>query len=231
MKTLLTSLLIFGTWLLAQGQIDFKITEENKAMSKGSYNALVIQLPNTSSKQVNKLWNKYLKNFKGKTKYDRKGSEYFSDNAYIKGMSDNTVDITAKIYDKGEQGTELAVWFNLGVTYLSSQQHAERYPIGAKVLQDFGLLVSSDLIEAQLKEEEKILESMNDTLKTLVKEEKAATDEIAKQENIIKKAEEHIEGAKQSIEESQNAQNEQTEHIKAQEKRIEAIRRKLKELK
>ena len=64
-----------------------------------------------------------IKNFKGKLKYNRKIDEYFSDNAEIKDMSENAVDIISKVYDNGAEGTTVAIWFNLGVTYLSSEKY------------------------------------------------------------------------------------------------------------
>lgn len=104
MKSIVSIFILFTityTTTFAQTGFEFKILEENRSMSKGNANALIVNLPNTSYKQVNKLWNKYLKNFKGKMKYNRKIDEYFSDNAEIKDMSENAVDIISKIYDNG----------------------------------------------------------------------------------------------------------------------------------
>ena len=84
MKTIVFTLILLSvacTTMFAQDDFEFKVLEENRTMTKGSANALVVNLPNTSYKEVNKLWSKYLKNFKGKIKYDRKAQEYFSDNA------------------------------------------------------------------------------------------------------------------------------------------------------
>lgn len=212
----------------AQTSFEFKVLEENRSMTKGNANALIINLPNTSYKKVSKLWSKYLKNFRGKIKYNRKVNEYFSDNAEIKDMSENTVDITSKVYDNGAEGTSIAIWFNLGVTYLSSKEFPERYVLGEKVLKDFSLLVSADMIAAQLKEEEKKLESMKETLKDLEKQQTNSEDNIAKQKEIIKKAEESIVQSNKDIEESIAAQTQEKLHIKDQEKLIETIQRKLK---
>jgi len=231
MKTIATIFILFTmayTTTFAQTDFEFKVLEENRSMTKGSANALIVNLPNTSYKQVNKLWSKYLKNFKGKTKYNRKIDEYFSDNAEIKDMSENAVDIISKVYDNGEEGTTVAVWFNLGVTYLSAEKHPERYPFGEKLLKDFSLLVSADMIAAQLKEEEKRLVSMNDTLKSLEKEKTQSEANITKQKEIIIKAEASIVQSEKDIEGNLEDQGKQKLSIKEQEKIIETIKRKLK---
>ncbi len=212
----------------SQTNFEFKVLEENRSMSKGNANALIVNLPNTSYKQVNKLWNKYIKNFKGKLKYNRKIDEYFSDNAEVKDMSENAVDIISKVYDNGAEGTTVAIWFNLGVTYLSAEKYPERYPSGEKILKDFSLLVSADMIAAQLKEEEKRLENMNDTLKSLEKAKVQSEANITKQKEIITKAEASIVKSEKDIEGNLDNQGKQKLNIKEQEKVIETIKRKLK---
>lgn len=231
MKSIVSIFILFTiayTTTFAQTDFEFKVLEENRSMSKGNANALIVNLPNTSYKQVNKLWNKYLKNFKGKMKYNRKIDEYFSDNAEIKDMSENAVDIISKIYDNGTEGTTIAIWFNLGVTYLSAEKHPERYPSGEKILKDFSLLISADIIAAQLKEEEKRLESMNDTLKSLEKDNAQSENNMTKQKEIIAKAEASIARSEKDIEENLGLQGKQKLNIKEQEKVIETIKRKLK---
>lgn len=227
LTTLLTVfLLVFSSSLFAQ--IELKVQEGTRSTSEGAANALILQLPNTSYKQVNKLWGKYIKDYKGKTKYDRKTNEYFTDDAEVKDMSNNTVDITAKVNDKGEQGTELVVWFNLGVTYLSATEYPERYAIGEKIVRDFGLLVSADLIEEQLKIEEKKLVDYNEELKKLAQKKTAEDNNIKKQKENIAKAEESIKTSENVIAENAKEQDVQKTTIKEQEVLIEDIKRKLK---
>jgi hypothetical protein len=231
MKTIVSIFILFTmayNTAFAQTDFEFKVLEENRSMSKGNANALIINLPNTSYKQVNKLWNKYIKNFKGKLKYNRKIDEYFSDNAEVKDMSENAVDIISKVYDNGAEGTTVAIWFNLGVTYLSAEKYPERYPSGEKILKDFSLLVSADMIAAQLKEEEKRLENMNDTLKSLEKAKVQSEANITKQKEIITKAEASIVKSEKDIEGNLDNQGKQKLNIKEQEKVIETIKRKLK---
>lgn len=231
MKTAILIFVLFAlsyTTAFAQSSFEFKVMEETRAMTKGSANALIVNLPNTSYKKVNKMWSRYLKNFRGKTKYNRKANEYFSDNAEITAMSENAVDIISKVYDNGEEGTTVAVWFNLGVTYLSASKYPERYAAGEKILKDFSLLVSADMIAAQLKEEEKELEEMKDNLQDLEKKKAAEDANITKQKQNIIKAEASIVQSEKTIEKNVADQGAQKVDIKEQEKIIETIKRKLK---
>ncbi len=226
--TILVLMTIAYTTVIAQSEFEFKVLEENRAMTKGSANALIVHLPNTTYKKVNKLWSKYLRNFRGKMKYNRKRKEYFVDNAELKEMSDNAVDITSKIQDNGTEGTTVVVWFNLGVTYLSSDQYPERYLVGAKLLKEFSLLASADMIAEQLKEEEKLLATMKDTYEDLEKDKASEENNITKQKQTIIKAEASIATSERKIEENLEAQEKQKLSIKEQEKIVEQVKRKLK---
>lgn len=222
------SLSVFQGTLYAQGEP--QIEEATKSMSKGSFNALVVDLPQSSYKKAQKMWKKYSKNLRGKLKYDRKADEYFLDNAEIKDISENSIDITAQIYQKGENGSEMTVWFNLGVTYLSSEEHPERFAVAHAILSDFSLLVSADWLKERLKEEEKTLDGMNSELNDLENIKLDEEKNIQKQEEIIAKAEESIKNSENTIEKNVDDQAKQGTVISDQEKVIEGIKKKLKKL-
>ena len=160
--------MVFTSSLFAQ--LNVAVKEETKAMSKGNYNALVALLPGTSIKDVERFWKQHLKKFKGKVRYERKVNEHVVDDATIKGMSDNTVDIYSKVEESGAEGVLLSVWFNLGASYLSSKDYSDRFPAGEKILLDFVDQVSVDLILDELKLQEKILKDRETELKKLEKE-------------------------------------------------------------
>jgi len=232
MKTLMITLLTLLTLVSTSwGQIDSPVKEETKANSKGSFNALTMELPGTTSKGVQKAWGKFIKKLKGKTKFDRKMNEYIADNATIEDMSDNTVDIIMKIEERGEDGTAISVWFNLGVSYLSSKDYAERYPAGEKILKEFANLVSADMIEEELKEAEKQLKELEDALKKLEKEEAQRIKDIETYRATIKKMEESIITAEGDIKKSEEDQGNATLTIEEQKKIVEDIQKRLDSVK
>ena len=215
---------------LAWAQKGVAIREETRPMSKGSYNALVMDLPGTNVKQVEKAWKDYIGTYKGKTSYDKKSSETFTDDAIIKDMSDNTVDIHAKVSET-TNGTQLHVWFNLGVTFLSSKDFPKQYPAGEKIVQQFATTVSTDLLESELKEQEKLLKNLEDDLKKLEKDKASEEKEIKSQQEAIKKAQEAISKAQTNIETNQKSQGEKKAEIEAQRKAVEKVKDDLKKIK
>lgn len=232
MKTLLLlSALFLGIISNSWAQIKPLIKEETKSNSKGSFNALVMELPGTSSKEVGKAWSKFAKKYKGKTKYDRRGNEYITEDATIKDMSDNTVDIIAKVEDRGQDGSVITVWYNLGVSYLSSKDFAERYPAGEKLLKDFANNVSADMIEEELKEAEKLLKTYESNLSKLEKEEKQRTKDIEDYKNTITKMEQNIVEAENDVKESKENQGKAKVEIDGQKKVVDEIKQRLESVK
>ncbi|MCH2046271.1 MAG: hypothetical protein MK212_19305 [Saprospiraceae bacterium] len=212
-------------------QIQATIKEETRSMSKGSFNCLILDLPGTNVKDVAKAWQKYIKSYKGKTKFDRKSDEYITDDAEIKNMSDNTVDITAKIVTKGDVGCELVVWYNLGVTYLSSNEYADRYPAGEAVLQGFTKEVSLELIEAELKDEEKKLKELGDELKKMEKEQEDLEKDIENYKQTITEMEQKIKDTETGIEENKTSQETKKTEMSDQTKVIEEVKQRLESVK
>lgn len=219
----------FSTTLFAQLKVAIK--EETKAMSKGNFNALVAVLPGTSVKDVERFWKQHLKKFKGKLRYERKVNEHIVDDATIKDMSDNTVDIFSKVEESGAEGVSLSVWFNLGASFLSSKDYSDRYPAGEKILLDFVDQVSVDLILDELKLQEKILKERENELKKLEKEKADHEKDIDNAKKTIKKMEENIEKAEGDIEKNIEAQKDKTGEIEAQKKVVEEVNQRLQSVK
>ncbi len=197
-----------------------QVTEGTKNMSLGSNNSLTISLKGTQSKAVDAAWTKYLKDYKGKTKMNKKSGELFSDNATVEGMSANTVDIYSKTVQNGEN-VELTVWFDLGGAYVTSASHPEAYTVGDKILTEFSQTVSTAAIEEEIKMEEDAMGKMENDLKSLIKEKSNLTDEIAKCEAKIAEA-------KAKIETNEAAQAEQQKLMDAQKEKVKMVKSKLK---
>jgi len=228
---LIVALIVCQTGLFAQlPDFEFKVTESTQSMSEGSANAFVVSFPKASEKTVAKNWKTYAKKFKGKLSYDKNQGEYFLDNAELKEMSENNVDVRAKIIQKGE-GVELVVWFNLGVTYLSSSEHAERYPSAETFLHKFDLMIYGELMKEQLKEEEKAMKLMGKELKKIEKAQEKEQKAIDKEQKAIEKAQKAIDESKEVIAEQEEAKAKQNAEIEYQNQLIEKINAKIKEAK
>lgn len=222
---------LFSFAAISIAQIQSTIKEETRANSLGSYNALVMELPGVSEKEASKQWQKYVGKFKGKTKYERKANEYFSDDSSIKEMSDNAVDITAKIEARGDAGSVIYVWFNLGVTYLSSKDYPDRYPAGEKTLKDFAKEVSLDMITAELEAATKKLKELEEMLKKQEKDEAQLTKDIEEYKATIRKMEENITKAEGDIKKSEEDQGNSKLSIEEQKKIVADIQKRLDSVK
>lgn len=167
-------------------QID--IVEEAKTMSAGINNGFTLILPSDNTKTNLDLWKKLMKKYKGKTKYNKKTGEVFTDNANIDDMSDNDVDVYAKI-----DGNQITVWYDLGGAYLNSLDHNEKYPAAELIFENYYNNVSKLMAENDLKMKEKKEKELEKELKKLEKENKKYHETIEKAKKMIAEAEKGIE--------------------------------------
>ena len=231
-KLILPLMLLLGmTSNAVLAQVEATMKEEMRAMSEGNFNCIVMAFPATSADKVGDVWDKFIKDYKGKTKYDRKMKEYFTDNATIKGMSDNTVDVYAKVEDRGEAGSEIAIWYNLGVTYLSKKDFPTQFAVAEEMLNKFTKRLNAALLEELLKAEEKALKGMEGDLKDLVKEEEKRKKDIEDYKETIKKMEESIKKAEEDVKAKLEEQGGKKKEIDDQTKKITELKQKISTMK
>ncbi len=229
------ALIVFFTILAAHlfSQNQPTITEENRQNSKGNFNALVMELPGKISDAdfVRNEWLRFVKKYKGKTSYNKKTDECFSDNAKIKSMSDNTVDITVKVISKDAQTLELIIWYNLGITYLSSKEYSEGIAVAETMLNDFAKLVYINNFKEILREEESLLKTMNRTLSSTKKEGEKFEKRISDYEDEIEKIKKKIVELKEEETANKSEQQKQKAEIDKQEKKIIDVKKEIDNLK
>lgn len=213
MKRITFLAIIFLTFSMI---VSAQITESEQYMSQGTYNALSIELPTGSEKSAPKDWAKFFKKY-GKTKRNRKTDEYFTDNASIIGMSNNSVDVYATF-----NGNVMTTWFDLGGTYLSSSDNG--FATGEQILLDFGLHLKMKQVDEELKEEAKTMKGLQSDMKKLEKSKATLEKNIENWKARIAKAEADIE---QNIKD----QEAKTIQIGNQEVIIEQVKARLEELK
>lgn len=222
MEKIITKSLLFILFILpsfAFGQI----IEEDKSMSLGIKNALILELPGTSEKIVDKLWKKYSKDFEGKTKKDRRSDEWFTDDGSIVGIGGaNTLDVYARIGSIGD-AVSLTTWFDLGGSFLSSYEHPDEYDEAQKILLRFALEVAIESTKIELQEEEKKMKDLDNKLKRLQRDKENYEKEIVM-------AKERIEKAEANIIANEKDQGSTTEAIDTQKGVIEQVQEKLRQL-
>jgi hypothetical protein len=207
-------------------QADPKISEQIRPNSKGSFNALVMELPGKlkSLDLIEKEWKSYIKKYKGKVSYSKKTDELFSDDATIKEMSENTVDITCKIVPKDADNFEVVVWFNLGIVYLSSKEYAQGMAAAQVIMKDFSKIVFLNLYKDKLKAEESVLKELNKELNKTQKEAESFEKNIKDYEADIVKIQKKIAKTKESLNSNKEKQINQKAEVDKQEKIVEATK-------
>ncbi len=167
-------------------------TEVFEFMSQGQRPGIRISIPKADANDVTKSWKKYLKNFGAKPKMY--GSEFLSKEAYIDGLSENTLDIYSTIQPYPE-GTLLKVFMDMGKEsgYLSSPSNAEQYDIALALLKDFAITESFKAIDEELEQEEKLLYQMDRERQKLQTEYEQLIKDIENYKQAIQKAETDIE--------------------------------------
>lgn len=225
LKDLLFSLSFLFLLVFAGSNIlSAQVSSQRMSMSRGSNDALILELPTADEKLVSKLWPDWLKeNYEVRTKKVKKTKgEQQSLNFSIPGVSaGSNVDMYSMVRTSGG-GSELIVWIATTDGYLSPELGSGRYLEAEKMLMRYALAVSRTQIEMQIEEEEK-------TLKDMEKELERVTKEKEKLENDIVEAERAIEKARADIETNLGDQDNKRREIEAQIEQIEATKRKLRD--
>ncbi|MEM9821123.1 MAG: hypothetical protein AAF985_08630 [Bacteroidota bacterium] len=219
----LNLLLICCTFLLALPKGQSQISEDLKSMSLGVNNALVLELPDAKEKFVEKQWKKYIKQYDGKTKRNKKADEYYTENAEIVDIGGaNPVDVYCRMAESGSD-VDVILWIEKDGEFISSSDHPEEYTEAEKILMRFALDVTREKIKIEIKEEENKLKKLNKKLKKL---ERAN----ANYHRSIEVAKEKIRKNEANIEQNEVDQDDTRTSIEAQMAILEAVKKRLSDL-
>lgn len=213
----------FLTLLFSQTSFS-QVTESDEQMAAGTFNALSIALEITDTKLADKVWKNFVKNYGGKVKKVKGGSETLTADAEIIGINGVTpMNIYAKITGGSGSPVELTVWFDLGDGYLSSSQ-TEKYAEAERFLKKYELETRIESTNIELDDTEKKLRSVESELEKLKRQNSGLHKDI---ENYEKK----IQQAKDDIVKNESQQTEAGTKIELQKEITEEINNRLRELK
>lgn len=221
MKLLQFAILFF--FVLNFNATNAQISEEQKSMTLGVKNALVLEIPDAEAKLIEKWWKKFMSEYDGKTKKVKKSDEWMTEGADIPGISKGK---SLTIYSRTEDyrnSTSQVVWFGIGSDYVSSASHRDAYVECQKVMMRFGLFITKEMIKMELADEEKEMKSLQGELKKLKNQNESYHKQIEKAKEQIKKAEEAI--AKNEIE-----QETKLGEIKEQTSVVDEVKGRLNEI-
>jgi hypothetical protein len=235
MKNLLLSLCLVSAALSAASA---QIREQNAPMSQGTNTCLTMDLPAAQADHAREVWEKFAKDFDGKTKYDKKTGEVFTDNAVIKDINgNNTIDLYATFRQVGPD-VQLSVWFNLGGAYLNSRDHGQAFASGQNVLYRYSREFARHQQQELVKAEKKKAEELQDQLKGLEREKgglekdnEGLLKDIESYKKKIAEAEKQIGDNKGKIDNNDRARRAKQEEIEKQNQKVKDAEKTLEGIK
>lgn len=216
MKSITGILLLLFVTTIAFSQKTYTVTETEKSMYKGTHPALTMTFEGVSVKVAEDEWKGFIKSYKGKTKEDKKGKVWFTDDAKLEKVSENTIDLYTS-FTEVPGGTNVSVWFDLGGAYLSSGLERSKTEEAKKVLQNYGHAISKYLAKEDWDMQVKNLDEMGKSLKKM----QGTQSDLQKKIEELKAEMMTLEAElQQNLSEQQNQQN----VMKAQEKAVESAK-------
>ncbi len=217
-KTFLASVILLTSLFVSAQKIEVK--EDNVKIGGAKNPALVVTIYEADKSTVEKAWKSLMKDYGAKV---TNKDEIFADNATIKDMSANTVDVYATAEEK-DNTIVFTVAFDLGGAFVSSSTHSDQYKVAEKLVRKFAVDVSKEAVEAKLAAEKKKQKELESDLADLVKEKAKLTDAIAEYNKKIA-------DAQKKIETNTTDQDAATKAIETQTKAVELVQKKLDSIK
>ena len=221
MKIFIILVIVFLFNYQSFSQKKITIDERTKSFADGSHNALIVNIYEADEDLILKEWKRLMKDYKAKVSSKK---ETFADDAMIKNLSPNTVDIYAFAEKNSDGDFNLVVAFDLGGAYLSSSQHSDKYRTAEKILHEFAVSTAKEAIKDQLKDEEHNLSRMEKDQQSFERD----------KENLLKNIEDYkqkIIKAEDDIKTNEKNQETKKEEISKQQKFITEIKEKQSNIK
>ncbi|MEZ5007462.1 MAG: hypothetical protein R2753_04820 [Chitinophagales bacterium] len=223
MKNIIILFALIFTISLGFAQDRVGISEVQMSTSKGDQPAFEFFVPDTDAKTVLDAWNKFHKNLKVKPKQDKtQKNYYFSDNAFLQELSENTIDIYTRIYETNG-GVRFTCAFDLGGVFISSEKTLDKYNKTKLILNKFYAQMAMDAIVAEIEKELLALESIK-------KEYDNIDNEIANFDKEIKDYEVKIKAQEKSEVEVESALIDKSSELSNKQKELAAKKDELKEI-
>ncbi len=196
-RRLLLCLLVWVPFVL-WAQNDFQIPIRTGAgelqaiessMSAGRYPALSITLPGLENKEVEKVLRDYLKDLDGRApKYNRRKREFFVEGAFMPGISEQPVNVYARISPRGSNSAEVIFWFDTGETFLDTRKSSKRLAAAEEWVTIFDREVRLAGADVVIEKEERFLRDLEKEREQLARKEERLKSNIARWEEEIAEA-------------------------------------------
>lgn len=190
------------------------VTETEAYIAGAKQNALVGRIPKGDIEQVSKEWKNLMKKCKGSVSGK---DELFADNAIIKSISENPMDVYARVEKGRDDEIKITVAFDLGGYFMTSSQQPVLFKNAQKFIEKFVVSQSKSAYKNTLKGEEKVLSALEKDKKKLEKE----NSKIAKKNDDLRK---QIQDNMQKIKHNQTTIENTGKMMMDQESKIKGIK-------
>jgi hypothetical protein len=200
-----------------------EVFEQDRPMSLGMKPAHVILLQMNDVRDIEKMWDDYMREMGIKMKRNRKADEYFSEESELYSIGKgNTFNLYSRIQEQGD-GAEIMVWVDLGSEFLTTSDNPSESKGLTEILLGFEKEVRIEKVRRELESEEDRLKEMNKDLENLVSDNERFHENIEDAKKEIKENEKNIENNLKEQESSKKKIKEQKVLMEAIKKRMEAI--------
>ncbi|MBI2269268.1 MAG: hypothetical protein HYU69_02810 [Bacteroidetes bacterium] len=200
-----------------------KITESVERIGEpgAKNNVLAVIISEATPEEIESDWKALTKSYKAKV--STMEDVIFSDNAVIKSISNNTIDMYARSEKIKEGETRFIIGFNLGGAYLSSILHPEQFREIKQIVNDFAVKTTRDAIANKLKAAQKVLDKLSDEQKNLVKKNETLNKDVETNKQKIEELKEKIKREEEELVINKTDHENKTKEVDAQRKVVESL--------
>jgi hypothetical protein len=166
-----------------------QVTIMESPMSKGTFTSFSVDAEEVEQKITEREWETYLKDYKGRSKKDRKSREIRTDRLNIGGLGSNLI-VFAVAIDQGSH-IKMTAWFESDGVFIS-EDNESAVDIIENLMDRFKIHMKRVKIQMELDMENDNLKKLHKELSKMESEEKKNHDNIAKYQQRIADAESDI---------------------------------------
>ena len=203
-----------------------KVTESTENIGGSKKNALLVSIYNIDPAEIESKWKSLMKDYKGKIATK---DGVFADNAVITSINgNNTIDVYAKTVKGKDNEVKLMVAFDLGGAYLNASEHKNKYNEAEKIIYDFAVKTTREVIAEQRKEAEKKLEKIQDQQKDLTRSNEKLASNIDDYKKKMEEYKQRIKEAEDNIAKNKTELEKRKQEFDAEKKIVDEIAAKEK---
>ena len=185
--------LLIITALISQNLISFSqvtsVAPVTQNMSQGMQNGFKVLVPEGEHKEVQRAWEKLMKDYGGKTTKVPKSSDLLSSNVLIPSIEDTAIEVYSN-FNATPEGVYLNVFVKSGSVYYNYNSDKSREV--QMIMKKFATNTAYEAVSKRLAQESKDLEKLEKEKKNLIKDKESYEKEIKRAKETIEKREKDL---------------------------------------